>query len=49
MLEDFERFASMDDPPRDVARYLIAASRQTDNLAPRLTRIDVLERILRRT
>jgi Protein of unknown function DUF262 len=47
MLEDFERLASMDEPPRDVARYLIATSRQTDNLAPRLTRIDVLERILR--
>ena len=47
MLEDFERLTSLDDAPRDVARYLVAASRQTDNLAPRLTRIDVLERVLR--
>ena len=31
---------------REAARYLIAASSQTDNLAPRRTRIGVLERVL---
>jgi hypothetical protein len=47
MLEEFEELAKTDDPPRDVARYLTAASRQTDNITPRSTRIEVLERILR--
>jgi hypothetical protein len=31
----------------EAARYLAAASRQTDNLTPRTTRIEILERILR--
>jgi Protein of unknown function DUF262 len=47
LLSDFDDLTRADEPPRDVGRYLIAASRQTDNLAPRVTRIEVLERILR--
>jgi hypothetical protein len=46
-LEGFEAQTREEDPPRHVARYLTAASRQTDNLLPRLTRIGVLEETLR--
>ncbi|MDQ3182687.1 MAG: DUF262 domain-containing protein [Actinomycetota bacterium] len=43
LLEEFDLLASIDQQPRDLARYLLASSRQTDNLAPRQTRIEVLE------
>jgi hypothetical protein len=35
--------------PPSVARYMVAASRQTDNLTPRLTRIGTVESIIRQT
>ena len=47
VLAEFERMFASDDPPRDLLQYRVAASRQTDNLAPRMTRIDALERRLR--
>jgi hypothetical protein len=47
LLNEFDEMTQLEDPPRDVARYLTASSRQTDNLLPRRTRIEVLERILR--
>lgn len=43
LLQEFELLASIDQQPRDIARYSLASSRQTDNLAPRQTRIEVLE------
>jgi hypothetical protein len=36
----------VDEPTGRAARYLVAASRQTDNLTPRLTRIEVLSETL---
>lgn len=35
-------------PVGDAARYLAAASRQTDNIQPRTTRIDILSKLLRK-
>lgn len=35
-------------PQREAAKYLIAASRQTDNLIPRTTRIEILASVLMR-
>jgi len=35
-------------PQREAAKYLIAASRQTDNIIPRTTRIDILTSVLTR-
>ncbi len=46
LLREFEELLRTEEPPRDVTRYVAAASRQTDNLAPRMTRIEVLERLL---
>ncbi|MFP5316679.1 MAG: DUF262 domain-containing protein [Acidimicrobiia bacterium] len=43
-----ERLADEEAPDRDAARYRLAASRQTDNIVPRETRITVLERLLSR-
>jgi hypothetical protein len=40
-----ERLGS-DHPDREASRYLVAASRQTDNLTPRTTRIDFLHGLL---
>jgi hypothetical protein len=34
------------EPTGRAARYLVAASRQTDNIAPRMTRIDILSEVL---
>jgi hypothetical protein len=46
-LIEFEKRTRAKIPTDDAARYVAAASRQTDNLTPRSTRIDVLERVLR--
>jgi hypothetical protein len=47
-LRDFEKELTAEDKGRDAARYQIAASSQTDNLAPRQTRISVVERLLQK-
>ncbi len=41
-LLEFEAKTKLKEPPREAARYLAAASRQTDNLIPRITRIEIL-------
>jgi Protein of unknown function DUF262 len=46
-LSEFEKRAQHKEPTGDAARYVVAASRQTDNLTPRTTRIEILENILR--
>jgi hypothetical protein len=46
LLSQFEAATREQDPPRSAARYLTAASRQTDNLQPRLTRITTLTELL---
>jgi hypothetical protein len=46
-LLDFDKKTRVKEPAGDAARYLAAASRQTDNLIPRNTRIEILEKILR--
>lgn len=43
----FDKETKTKDPKGDAARYVVAASRQTDNLIPRTTRIEILEKILR--
>ena len=42
----FDRLTRRDRPPKEVSRYLVAASRQTDNIIPRSTRIAILEQLL---
>jgi hypothetical protein len=42
-LLDFERRTKAKQPTGAAARYLVAASQQTDNIIPRTTRIDILE------
>jgi len=42
----FEKRTKTKIPTDDAARYVAAASRQTDNLTPRSTRIEILEKIL---
>jgi hypothetical protein len=42
VLAEFERMLEAGDSTREAARYLLAASRQTDNIAPRATRISIL-------
>ena len=46
-LRDFESQIRAKIPQGDAARYLIAASRQTDNIGPRQTRIEIMSKILR--
>jgi Protein of unknown function DUF262 len=46
-LLEFEAKTKLKTPTEDAARYVAAASRQTDNLTPRTTRIEILERVLR--
>jgi hypothetical protein len=46
-LEAFEREMKGRSPTGEAARYLVAASRQTDNITPRNTRIEILESILK--
>jgi hypothetical protein len=43
----FEKKTRMKEPTGDAARYVAAASRQTDNLTPRTTRIEILDRLVR--
>ncbi len=45
-LIEFEKKTKARQPTGDAARYVAAASRQTDNLTPRTTRIDVLRKLL---
>jgi hypothetical protein len=45
-LRAFERRLGLKRVPENGSRYLIAASRQTDNLRPRLTRISILTNVL---
>lgn len=45
-LRKFERELNRKRPTERARRYLTAASRQTDNLRPRLTRIEILDEIL---
>ncbi len=47
LLRAFELETQAEDPTRPAGRYLTAASRQTDNIQPRTTRIMVLEAVLR--
>jgi uncharacterized protein DUF262 len=46
-LRELETKTKSKEPTGDAARYIVAASRQTDNLIPRRTRIEVLERLIR--
>lgn len=46
-LLDFEKQTRVEEPKGRAARYVAAASRQTDNLIPRLTRIEALTEVLR--
>jgi hypothetical protein len=46
-LTDFEHLTRAKIPSGDAARYLVAASRQTDNIIPRNTRIEILSDLLR--
>jgi hypothetical protein len=45
-LRRFERLLQRKRPPRAAARYQLAASRQTDNIRPRITRISTLIDVL---
>lgn len=45
-LRGFEAETRRKQPPRTASAYLVAASRQTDNIAPRNTRIDILATLL---
>lgn len=45
----FEKKTRQAQPVGDPARYLAAASRQTDNITPRTTRIEILQRLLQAT
>jgi Protein of unknown function DUF262 len=45
-LRRFERLLKRKRPPRQASRYLLAASRQTDNIRPRLTRISIIANVL---
>lgn len=46
-LKAFDRETKRKEPIGQAARYVAAASRQTDNLKPRLTRIEILEHVLK--
>jgi hypothetical protein len=46
-LLEFEQKTRTREPVGDAARYVAAASRQTDNLMPRTTRIEALQKLLR--
>ncbi len=45
-LEDFERQTRSKRPSKSASRYIAAASRQTDNILPRSTRIEVLREVI---
>lgn len=46
-LLEFDKKTKMPSATGDAARYVAAASRQTDNIIPRTTRIEILDRLLR--
>jgi hypothetical protein len=46
-LLEFEKRTKIREPTGDAARYVAAASRQTDNLTPRTTRIEILNKLVR--
>ena len=46
-LNKFETRTKMKEPTSDAARYLLAASRQTDNIGPRNTRIEILVNLIK--
>jgi hypothetical protein len=46
-LRQLETQAKAKEPSGDVGRYVVAASRQTDNIIPRRTRIEILAKIIR--
>lgn len=48
LLTDFAEKMKRQNPTGDAARYLAAASRQTDNIQPRTTRIDLISKLLRK-
>jgi len=45
-LRAFERRTRSQRPTGEAARYVVAASRQTDNITPRETRIEILEHLI---
>ncbi len=45
-LLDFEKLTRLKVPVKEAARYVVAASRQTDNITPRNTRIEILSELL---
>ena len=45
-LTQFSHALEEQDPPEAVERYVFASSRQTDNLIPRQTRIDILKQVI---
>jgi hypothetical protein len=47
VLLDFEKKTKDRKPSDEATRYIVAASRQTDNLIPRTTRIEILAKLLR--
>ena len=47
-LRQFSRKTRRKNPTGEAARYLAAASRQTDNIQPRMTRIEILRQLLSR-
>lgn len=47
-LNEFEARTRAREPSGDAARYVVAASRQTDNIKPRMTRIEILAKLLSR-
>lgn len=47
-LRQFSAKTRQKNPTGDASRYLAAASRQTDNIQPRSTRIEILAKLLRR-
>jgi hypothetical protein len=46
-LLDFDKKTKMPSLTGDASRYVVGASRQTDNIIPRTTRIEILDRLLR--
>jgi hypothetical protein len=46
-LLEFEKKTLTKEPVGDASKYVLAASRQTDNIGPRTTRIEILESLLR--
>lgn len=45
-LARLEQQMKVKEPSKEAARYIVAASRQTDNIGPRLTRIEVLSKAI---